>query len=55
MFCASRFPIYAGPGAKSLVGLEFVSAAPNVADPKLGVDPTDDETAPLGSDRAGIE
>lgn len=35
--------------------LKFVSAAPYVVDPRLGADPTDDETAPPGSDRAGIE
>jgi hypothetical protein len=37
------------------MGLDFVSAAPYVVDPRLGADPTDDETAPPGSDRAGIE
>lgn len=37
------------------MGLEFVSAAPCVVDPRLGADPTDDETTPPGSDRAGIE
>jgi hypothetical protein len=37
------------------MGLDFVSAAPYVVDHRVGADPTDDETAPPGSDKGGIE